>query len=122
MINNEYISISEFAKAHNVPDQAVLNAISVGKLKPFDILHNNQPVIHKRYLTEYKFELIGIYEYADRKGITFKAVYKRLENSKHKILHTVDPNSDLMKIDWELYKDEKFRSFSFKYRGKNNAA
>lgn len=118
MDTSEYVSINQFAKSHGVPRQAVLNAISLNKLKTCDLKIDGEAVIHAGLLVDYKFDLIGIYEYAERKNVTFNAIYKRIDNGK--MLYSLEELSDVMKIDWELYKDEKFRSFSFKHRGKKS--
>lgn len=115
MNDSEYITIGQFAKMHQVPVEAVLNAIKVGKLKT---LPDNQEVLQSSLISDYKFELIGAYEYAERKGVTNMAVYKRLNNEK--ILFTVD--GAVMKIDWELFKDQVFRAPNYKFRGKNKLA
>lgn len=113
MSNSEYISIDQFAEMHQVPVEAVLNAIELGKLTA-----NGHDEIEVELSAGYKFDLIGAYEYAQRKGVSSVAVYKRLDNKK--ILFTVD--GDIMKIDWELYKDEVFRAPVYKFRGKNKLA
>lgn len=115
---SEYVSINNFAKSHGVPRQAVLNAIELNKLKTADLKIDGEHVIPAS-LVDYKFDLIGIYEYAERKQVTFNAIYKRIDNGK--MLYSLEELSDVMKIDWELYKDEKFRSFAFKHRGKKAA-
>lgn len=120
MDNSEYVSINQFAKSHKVPRQAVLNAITLNRLKMSDLKIDGEPVIHASLLVDYKFDLIGIYEYAERKKVTYNAIYKRIDHGK--MLYCLEELSDIMKIDWELYKDEHFRSFSFKHRGKNSIA
>lgn len=112
----QYISINQFAKAHKVPRQAVLNAIQLNKLPVCEVMVDDEPVIPATQLIDYKFDLIGVYEYADRKNVTFPAVYKRITSGK--MLYSLEELSNIMKIDWELYKDTNFRSFTFKHRGK----
>lgn len=101
---------------HQVPVEAVLNAIEAGKLSCTRIA--DQDMIDLDIAIGYKFDLIGVYDYASRKEVSSVAVYKRLDNKK--ILFTVD--GDIMKIDWELYKDEVFRAPVYKFRGKNKLA
>lgn len=116
MDKSEYISINQFAKAHNVPRQAVLNAIELNRLKTGEVQVDGEPVINVRHLVDYKFDLISVYRYAELKEVSFNAVYKRIDNQS--ILYTLEEGSDKMKIDWELYKDLEFRKFTFKHRGK----
>lgn len=116
MDNSEYISIENFAAQHGVPVQAVQNAIDLNKIKTGWVKDTQLIAVNESY----RFELIGVYEYADRKKVTFAAVYKRtLAHAKKKILYSLEPGTNCMKIDWQLYKDEKFQSFTFRHRNKS---
>lgn len=87
-----------------------------------DVKVNGEPALSASMLVDYKFELISIYDYAERKGITPMAVYKRTVNKKLPILFSVDEKSDTIKIDWELYKDEKFRAITMRFRKNKSVA
>lgn len=115
MDNPEYISIDAFASQHNVPVRAVQNAIKLHKIKPVDPLG-----LLISADCDYKFNLIGVYDYAARKKVTFKAVYYRTQpKCKLPILYCIEPGTKRVLIDWELYKDEVFRSFTFRHRNKD---
>lgn len=119
---SQFVSVSYFAQAHGVPLSAVNNAIDLHRLKLAEVKVNGEPALSASMLVDYKFELISIYDYAERKGITPMAVYKRTISKKLPILFSVDEKSDTIKIDWELYKDEKFRAITMRFRKNKSVA
>lgn len=119
---SQFVSVSYFAQTHGVPLSAVNNAIDLHRLKLAEVKVNGEPALSASMLVDYKFELISIYDYAKRKGITPMAVYKRTVSKKLPILFSVDEKSDTIKIDWELYKDEKFRAITMRFRKNKSVA
>jgi hypothetical protein len=115
-ILSEYLTVEEFAEAKKVPVKAILTAIEDGRIKLSGYLANDKKPavgIHRSYLESFSIELISPYEYADRKKVSARAVYKKMDRG---IIEFV-VQDDLMKIDWDKYKDEYFRAVTYKFRG-----
>ncbi len=115
----QYITASEFAKQKEVPLSAVIHALEAGMLPKLDIkVMGEEALIPIEQLELYEFELIGVYDYADRKNVSYRAVYNKID--KGFIKYSLEENSDVMKIDWKLYHNVHFRSVVFKHRGRTN--
>lgn len=103
-----------------VPEKAVHVAIKHGNLSSYTQINPDTQLteIAIDALAEYKFELIGAYEYAQRRGVSWRAVYNKLDKGIIEYSTEEKTNSEIMKIDWLLFKDVPFRTVTFKHRGK----
>lgn len=118
MEENKPLTVAEFAELKKIPTQAVLDALAARRIIPMDksVEDFSLCTIHPDYLETFKIELIGVYEYADRKRVTWRAVYKKID--KGEIPYYLDSESNAMKIDWVQQAGVHFRKFGMKHRGK----
>ena len=114
--NPDYITAEDFAKRMNVPMQAVNIAIEMHALPADETIVEGIVCIPVGQLQTYEFDIIGVYEYARRKRVAYKSVYAKAY--KGIIKYYLD-EADLMKIDWNLFKDVHFRINTFRHRKTN---
>lgn len=113
------LTVQEFAERKNVQAEVILRAIRLREIIPIEINYDNLAdcTIHPAYLDTFKVELISVADYADRKRVTERAIYKKIDAKK--IEYFLDPVNNTMKIDWVKYKDVHFRAVQYKHKGKN---
>lgn len=119
MEDNKPYTVAEFAEIKKVPKQAIVSAIAAQRIIPIETNFDVETcTIHPAYLDAFKIELIGIYEYAARKGVTPKSVYDKID--KQKIEYFLEPDSTKKMIDWVQYQNIQFRAMGVKPRRKNH--
>lgn len=116
----EPYSIAEFATLKAVPEEAVLHAIRMNKLR----LENSRlpEIFIPIYEAEkYNFEMLSPYEYAARKNVSPRSVYNKINSGA--ISYTLKPGSTpeekVYQIDWTAFGDIHFRLVKYKFRGKD---
>lgn len=113
------LTVQEFADRKNVQPEVILRAITNREIIPIEIniADISDCTIHPAYLDDYKVELIGVAEYAQRMRVTERAIYKKIDAKK--ITYFLDPISNVMKIDWIKHQNVHFRAVQYKHKGKN---
>jgi hypothetical protein len=109
------LTVPEFARLKGVPIAAITAAIRANRIIPMEVSGELYDcTIHPAYLETFKIDLIGVYDYAARKNVSYRAVYNRID--KGSIEYVLDEENK-MKIDWERYHDVRFKAVHFKHRG-----
>jgi len=116
-MNNEsaqYLTIEDFAKIKGVPVMAVEVAIKHHKLSCRTDIIAGQKVIASEQLDVHTFELISVYDYADRRNVSYRGAYKKIEAG---IIEPSDFTGIIgAKVDWHIFKDVYFRPFTARLR------
>lgn len=118
--NSKPLTVIEFAKIKNVPVATIIKAIENQRIIPIEVgIAPSSCTIHPIYVDTFEIEMIGITEYAKRKGASKQAIYRKIDTGK--IDYLLDELSNKIMVDWIAAKDVSFRNVGYKRFAKRSA-